>query len=37
MKQMMILGIANTGVAVLKQKPVGYSLIAAETMMLPNW
>lgn len=32
MKQMMILGIANTGLAVIKQKPVGYSLIAAETI-----
>ena len=32
MKQMMILGIANTGLAVVKQKPVGYSLIAAETI-----
>ena len=32
MKQMMILSIANTGLAVVKQNPVGYSLIAAETI-----
>ena len=37
MKQMMILGIANTGLAVVKLKLFGYSLIAAETMTLPNW
>ena len=32
MKQMIILGIANTRLAVVKQKLVGYSLIAAETI-----